>query len=231
MRIDVLTAFPELFSATAPALLGVSIPARAVAANRLRVRAHNLRDYTINKHGKIDDRPFGGGPGMVLACQPVFDAAHAVEQLDLHPATLIMPTPQGTPLTQPMVRHLAARPRLMILCGHYEGIDERVVDELQPLEISLGDFVLSGGELAALVIIDAIARVLPGVLGHNDSATQDSFEGNDGLLDTPHYTRPHVWKGRAVPDVLLSGNHAAINAWRDDQRRERTKARRPDLLG
>jgi tRNA (guanine37-N1)-methyltransferase len=198
---------------------------------------HDIRAYAANKHHKVDDRPFGGGPGMVMMCQPIFDAVQAAESQDSSPdvrAVRVLLTPQGERLTQPRVEWLAQQPRLLLLCGHYEGIDERVIEELNPLEISIGDYVLSGGELGAMVLIDAVARLQPGVLGHEESAAEDSFsvrtpEGAH-LLDCPHYTRPREWNGRVVPDVLLSGDHAAVDRWRDEQRIERTRMRRPDLL-
>lgn len=240
MRIDVLTTFPELFTTQAPAVLGVSMPARAIAAGALRVHATNLRDFTSDRHQKTDDRPFGGGPGMVMMCQPLWDAVHALEAQDdvapARPARRVLLTPQGVPLTQPLVEELAKEPRLLLIAGHYEGLDERVVEALAPLEVSLGDYVLSGGELAALVLIDAIARLLPGVLGHEQSASQDSFCVDQAdararrLLDHPHYTKPREWMGRSVPEVLLSGDHEAIARWRHEQRLRRTMLRRPDLL-
>ncbi len=175
MRIDVVTTFPELFALAPPGVLGVSMPARAIAAGKLDVHAHQLRGYTDDKHQKTDDRPFGGGPGMVMLPQPLWDAVHAVEPMDPRPATRILLTPQGERLTQARVEDLAARPRLLLIPGHYEGIDERAIEALQPLELSIGDYVLSGGELAALVLIDALARLQPGVLGDQHSAAQDSF--------------------------------------------------------
>jgi tRNA (guanine37-N1)-methyltransferase len=252
MRIDVLTTFPELFSAEPPAVLGVSIPARAHKAGLVEYHATDIRAFAHNKHAKTDDRPFGGGPGMVMSCQPVFDAVRHVESLDPRPARRILLTPQGVPMTQPLVESLSKEPRLLLLCGHYEGIDERVIEELAPLEVSVGDYVLSGGELAGLVLIDAVVRLLPGALGDDASNQQDSHSPAPGpeelgmgakayralgvepgarLLDCPHYTKPREWMGRTVPDVLLSGNHQAIAAWRLEQRLARTKARRPDLLG
>jgi tRNA (guanine37-N1)-methyltransferase len=233
LRVDILTTFPEMFGATPPAALGVSIPARAIAAGLLELYATDIRAYSQDKHKKTDDRPFGGGPGMVMMCQPLWDAVQAVEAADPRPASRILLTPQGKPLTQPLVEDLARKPRLLLIAGHYEGIDERVVEKLAPLEISIGDYVLSGGELAAMVVIDAITRLIPGALGDEDSHLQDSFAaGTEGarLLDCPHYTRPREWTGIPVPDVLISGDHAKVDAWRDEQRRARTKARRPDLL-
>jgi tRNA (guanine37-N1)-methyltransferase len=235
LRVDILTTFPEMFGHEPPAALGLSIPARARAAGALEWHATDLRAFAQNKHRKTDDRPFGGGPGMVMMCQPLWDAVHAVEALDPRPATRVYLTPQGRPLTQPLVEDLAAKPRLILIAGHYEGIDERVIEALAPLEISLGDYVLSGGELGALVLIDAVARLLPGALGHEDSAAADSFSpvspaDTRRLLDCPHYTKPRAWMDREVPEVLLSGDHGKIAAWRLDQRRARTAARRPDLL-
>ncbi|MGQ0628396.1 MAG: tRNA (guanosine(37)-N1)-methyltransferase TrmD, partial [Phycisphaerales bacterium] len=250
LRFDILTTFPELFGHADGCALASSIPARARAAGLVEWHARNIRDFTHDKHSKTDDRPFGGGPGMVMMCQPLFDAVHAVEALDPRPATRIVLTPQGTPLTQSLVESLAQRPRLLLIAGHYEGIDERVIRALNPLELSIGDFVLSGGELAALVLMDAIIRLIPGALGDQQSSIEDSFSvaapfiggpqtprrnriplaPGTRLLDCPHFTQPREWMGMPVPDVLLSGNHAEIERWRLMERIERTKARRPDLL-
>jgi tRNA (guanine37-N1)-methyltransferase len=233
LRVDILTTFPEMFATAPPAALGISIPARAIQAGLLEVHATNIRDYATDKHKKTDDRPFGGGPGMVMMCQPLWDAVQAIEARDPRPATRILLTPQGKPLTQPLVEDLATRPRLLLIAGHYEGIDERVIEKLTPLEVSIGDYVLSGGELAAMVLIDAVTRLIPGALGDEDSHLQDSFgagTGSQRLLDCPHYTRPREWMGIPVPEVLMSGDHRKVDAWRDEQRLARTKARRPDLL-
>ncbi len=231
MRIDVLTIFPALFEP----VLKESIPGRAREAGLVDWRITDIRSYADNKHNKVDDRPFGGGPGMVMMCQPLHDAVLAVESEDPTPATRILMTPQGEPLTQQIVEELAALPRLLIIAGHYEGIDERVIEELEPREISVGDFVLSGGEIPALALMDAVIRLQEGALGHEDSSIEDSFSIRDDqgrpLLDCPHYTRPREWKGRQVPEVLLSGDHAKVDEWRDNQRRDRTKTRRPDLSG
>ncbi len=229
MRIDVLSLFPEMF---AP-VLNASIPGRAQAAGLVEFNLINIRDYTENKHNKVDDRPFGGGPGMVMMCQPVWDAVLATEQLDPRPATRILLTPQGRRLDQQTVAELSQHDRLLLIAGHYEGIDERVIQELEPMELSIGDYVLSGGELPAMVLIDAIVRLLPGALGHEESAEQDSFSPIDRgqmLLDCPQYTRPREWRGREVPEILLSGDHAEVDRWRMEQRRMRTADRRPDLL-
>lgn len=238
LRIDILTTFPEMFSAEPPAALGVSIPARALAAGLVEWFATDIRAYATDRHQKTDDRPFGGGPGMVMMCQPLWDAVHAVEAADPRPATRVLLSPQGRPLTQALVEDLATHQRLLLIAGHYEGIDERVVQKLAPMEVSLGDYVLSGGELGAMVLIDAVIRLLPGALGHGASASGDSFSilGIPGsrdhrrLLDCPHYTRPREWMGMEVPEVLVSGDHARVAAWRREQMLQRTRERRPDLL-
>ncbi len=236
MRIDILTLFPEMFTS----VLGTSIlkraadPALAADGRTPAVSYHltDIRTYTTNKHQKVDRPSFGGGPGMVIQCQPVWDAVQAVTAQDPRPATRLLMTPQGQPLTQPVVEELATHERLMIIAGHYEGIDERVIQKLAPMrEISIGDYVLSGGELAAMVVVDAVARLIPGVLGHEESAHHDSFSpGAQRLLDHPHYTRPRVWEGMEVPDILLCGDHAKIEQWRKEQALQRTRQRRPDLL-
>jgi tRNA (guanine37-N1)-methyltransferase len=223
LRIDILTLFPEMFSP----VLGTSIPKRAAAKGLVSYHLTQLRDFAIDKHRSVDDRPFGGGPGMVMMCQTAFDAVDHIEKQDSRPATRVMLTPQGRLLDQDTAQHLAQQERLLIMCGHYEGFDERIVEKLQPTEISIGDYVLSGGELAAMVLIDSIVRLIPGVLGHADSAVEETFA--DGLLEHPHYTRPPEYDGMRVPDVLLSGDHKKIAAWRDEQRKLRTKQRRPDL--
>ncbi len=237
MRFDVLTLFPEMFEGVlAASILGraATHPADSApdSAPRLSYHLTNIRDFTVDKHQKVDQRPFGGGPGMVLQCQPVWDAVQSVEPLDARPATRIVMTPQGRRLDQSMVEELAQLPRLLIIAGRYEGIDERVVERLAPIrEISIGDYVLTGGELAAMVLIDAVTRLIPGVLGDDESAGADSFASEiGGVLDHPHYTRPRVWEGMAVPEVLISGDHAAIEAWRRQQAMARTRDRRPDLL-
>lgn len=235
LRFDILTTFPEMFGHEAPSALGLSIPSRARAAGLVDWHATNIRDFAGNKHSKTDDRPFGGGPGMVMMCQPIWDAVASVEALDPRPATRVLLTPQGVPLTQKTVVELAAKPRLLLIAGHYEGLDERVIERLAPLEISIGDYVLSGGELAAMVLMDAIIRKLPGALGHEDSSEEDSFSerGPQGqrLLDCPHYTKPREWMEMSVPEILLSGDHGKIAKWRLEKMVERTKVRRPDLLG
>ena len=226
-RFDILTLFPEMFTN----ILDNSILKRASDANLVEYHLTNIRDYTENKHRKVDDRPFGGGPGMVMTCQPLWDAVKAVEKQNPRPATRILMTPQGQTLTQKIAQKLAQHENLLIIAGHYEGIDNRVIQRLDPLEISIGDYVLTGGELPAMVLIDAIVRLIPGVLGHDESADNDSFSPKTaGLLDHPHFTRPRVWQNNQVPDILISGDHAAIENWREQQRLTRTKSRRPDLL-
>lgn len=229
MRIDFLTLFPEMF----PPILSASILGRAAASGLVEFHVHDIRSWSDDRHRRVDDRPFGGGPGMVLMCQPLVDAVDAVERMDARAALRVLLTPQGERLAQPRVEELARRDRLLLIAGHYEGIDERAIEELRPLELSVGDFVLSGGELPALALTDAVVRLLPGALGHEDSATEDSFSRRDEdgqpLLDCPHYTRPREWRGRTVPEVLLSGDHAAIQAWRLEQMVRRTRERRPDL--
>ena len=234
MRFDVLTLFPEMFEG----VLGASILKRAAQDTAQRpapVSYHicNIRDHTTDKHGKVDQAPYGGGPGMVMQCQPVWDAVAAVEAQDSVPSTRIVMTPQGRRLDQPIVEDLALKPRLLIIAGHYEGFDERLIEALAPVErISIGDYVVSGGELPAMVLIDAIVRLIRGVLGDETSADRESFsDGADGLLDHPHYTRPAEWRDRSVPDVLLSGDHGRIEAWRRAEALKRTRRDRPDLLG
>jgi len=237
MRIDVLTLFPE---ACEP-FFRASILGRAQQSGVATIRCHNIRDYSRDPHRKVDDRPFGGGPGMIMMCQPIFDAVECVERLDERPATRILLTPQGQRLDQRLAGRLAASPRLVLVAGHYEGFDERIRQGLRPLEVSIGDFVLSGGEAAAMVLVDAVVRLLPGALGDAEATDEESFsvpgpEATEreadglGLLEYPHYTRPRVFRDQAVPEVLLSGDHGRIRAWRHEQARKRTEDRRPDLL-
>ena len=230
MRIDILTLFPEMLEAT----LATSIVKRAQDGGHVEIHVHDIRAWADNKHRKVDHRPFGGGPGMVMMCQPLHDAVQEVERQSNDPALRIHFTPQGEVLKQERVEKLSREKHLLLIAGHYEGIDERVIETLDPLELSTGDYVLSGGEIPALLLVDAVVRLLPGVLGHADSADQDSFSkrGSDGkrLLDCPHYTRPRVWNEKEVPDVLLSGDHKAVDQWRMEQMKSRTKSRRPDLL-
>ena len=224
MRIDVVTLFPEFVLGAAQ----VGVVGRAQERRLLEVAAWNPRDYTNDKHRTVDDRPFGGGPGMVMLAEPLRQAVRAAQAAGTAPGRVIGLSPQGERLTQRKVRLLAEQARLLLVCGRYEGIDERFVTGLVDEELSIGDYVLSGGELAAAVLIDAIGRLREGALGNAASAAQDSFE--EGLLDCPHYTRPERDGAEAVPAVLLSGDHAAIRRWRLKQSLGRTWLRRPDLL-
>ena len=187
----------------------------------------NIRDFATDAHKSVDDKPFGGGPGMVMMCQTLFDAVENVEKQDPRPATRILLSPQGRLLNQKLVEELGRKERLLLIAGRYEGFDERIVQGLSPMEVSVGDYVLSGGELPAMALIDAVVRTLPGALGAQDGAADESFA--DGLLEYPQYTKPREYRGMKAPDVLLSGNHAAIARWRQEQRKIRTKERRPDL--
>jgi tRNA (guanine37-N1)-methyltransferase len=214
LRIDVLTLFPALFDG----FLSQSILSRAVERGLVTIERWDIRDWAGGKHKQVDDRPFGGGPGMVLMPAPVVAAGEAVAAAAEPEGHLILLSPQGTRLTQQRVVELAQKPRLILLCGRYEGFDERIIEILQPELLSVGDFILSGGEVAAMIVIDAVARLIPGVLGDEQSAIDESF-GPDGGLEYPQYTRPRVFRGLAVPEVLVSGDHAAIARWRRQHRR------------
>ena len=221
MKIDVLTLFPGMF----PGPLDESIIKRACESGRLRLGIHDLRDYTHDRHRTVDDRPFGGGPGMLMKPEPLFEA---VEALRGEKTRVILTSPAGRLFRQEIARELAAEEHLLLVCGSYEGFDERVRERLAHDEISIGDYVLTNGALPAMVIIDAVTRLLPGVLGDDESSADESF--SDRLLEYPQYTRPAEFRGMSVPEVLLSGDHAAIEQWRREQARERTAQRRPDLL-
>jgi tRNA (guanine37-N1)-methyltransferase len=223
LRIDILTLFPEMFAA----FLGTSIPRRAADKGLVQYHLTNIRDYATDAHRSVDDKPFGGGPGMVMMCPVVCDAVRSVEAQDPRPPVRILLTPQGRVFDQRLAEELAASQRLLLIAGHYEGFDQRIVDLLCPMELSIGDYVLSGGELPAMVVIDAVVRLLPGALGADEGAADETFA--DGLLEHPQYTRPREYAGLGVPEVLLSGNHAAIARWRQQQRELRTAQRRPDL--
>ena len=223
MRIDILTLFPEMFGP----LLGTSIPKRAAEKKIVSYHLTHIRDFATDAHKSVDDKPYGGGPGMVMMCQTVFDAVEHAERQDSRPATRILLSPQGRLFDQKLAMELAARERLLLIAGHYEGFDQRIVEGLSPMELSVGDYVLSGGEIAAMIVVDAVVRLLPGVLGAADGAADESFA--DGLLEYPQYTRPREYRGMAVPPVLLSGNHLHIAAWRLEQRKLRTQQQRPDL--
>lgn len=222
MRFDVLTIFPEIFTS----YLGQSLLHKAIQRGLVDVRLWNVRDYTQDKHQKVDDRPFGGGPGMLLCCQPVFDCVEAAQNDADTPGRLVMLTPQGRRLDHQLVQELAGHERLLLLCGRYEGFDERIREGLQPLEVSIGDFITNGGEVPAMLIVDAVVRLIPGVLGDETSARYDSF-AESGMLEYPQYTRPREFRGMAVPDVLLTGNHEEIERWRKSESEKRTAERRP----
>jgi tRNA (guanine37-N1)-methyltransferase len=224
MKLSVISLFPEMFAA----ITEYGVTGRAVKQGRLSLNYLNPREFTTDKHQTVDDRPYGGGPGMVMKTAPLEQAIQAAKASVAPGATVIYLSPQGRPLDQEGLLELAQRPSLVLLAGRYEGVDERLIEAEVDEEWSIGDYVLSGGELAAMVMIDGLSRLLPGVLGHHLSAEQDSFA--EGLLDCPHYTRPEHYRGRAVPDVLLSGNHEVIRRWRLKQSLGRTWLRRRDLL-
>lgn len=239
MRIDVLTLFPE---ACEP-FFAASVLGRAMQAGHVSIRCHNIRDYSNDPHRKVDDRPFGGGPGMVMMCQPIFDAVEAIERSGGGPATRILLAPAGEKLNQRIVETLARCDRLLVIAGRYEGFDERIRIGLSPREISIGDYVLSGGEAAAMTLVDAVVRLVPGVLGDDESVVEESFsirhdggspvegESQGGVcLEYPQYTRPPKFRDLEVPTILLSGDHAKIRSWRAEQAVARTRERRPDLL-
>jgi tRNA (guanine37-N1)-methyltransferase len=221
VRIDVLTIFPGMFESP----LSESLLGRAIERGLIDVRLHDIRDATTDKHRQVDDESYGGGPGMVMKPEPIFAA---VEALGEGPKRVMLLSPAGRRLDQALVRALADEPRLVLVCGRYEGVDERVAQGLPAEEVSIGDYVLSGGEVPALVLIEAVTRLVPGVIGKDESHEHDSFE--DGILDHPHYTRPPEFRGLAVPEVLLSGNHAEIERWRREAALEKTRRVRPDLL-
>ena len=222
-RIDILTLFPEMFGP----FLGTSIPKRAAEKGLVSYHLTNIRDFATDAHLSVDDRPFGGGPGMVMMCQTIFDAVETAEKQDARASTRVLLSPQGRPFSQELALELATKERVLLIAGHYEGFDERIIEGLRLLELSIGDYVLSGGELPAMVVIDAIVRLLPGAIGAEEGTADESF--SQGLLEYPQYTRPREFRGMTVPDVLLSGNHAAIAKWRQEQRETRTRDRRPDL--
>lgn len=224
MRIDILTLFPEMCNA----YLSESIIGRARKAGKVQIECVDIRDYTKDKHRRVDDTPYGGGMGMIMQVEPIYDCYNSLcRKTDAKPH-LIYLTPQGKTLTQKRVRELALMDNIALLCGHYEGIDERVIEELQPEEISVGDYVLTGGELPALILADSISRMLPGVLSEDECFEEESHYSS--LLEYPQYTRPYEWRGRTVPDVLLTGHHANVDKWRRQQSLKRTFERRPDML-
>ena len=228
VRFDIITIFPGMFSS----VVDESILGRAVKSGLVEIQRFDLRDFTEDRHRSVDDRPYGGGPGMVFKPEPVFDAVESVlgevgSAADAGVRKIIL-TPQGRRLDQPLLRELSGESRIVLLCGHYEGFDERIIEGLGFEEVSIGDYVLSGGELPAMVLIDGVVRLLPGALGHPESSEEESFE--NGILEYPQYTRPSEYRGMKVPEVLLSGNHAEIEQWRRQQALERTRDRRGDLL-
>ena len=222
MRIDVITIFPGIFESP----LRESLLGRAIEAGLLDVRVHDLRDSTTDKHRQVDDESYGGGPGMVLKPEPVFSA---VESLGAGERRTLLLSPAGRRLDQDLARELAAEPWLVLICGRYEGVDERVAEGLPAEEVSIGDYVVAGGEVPALVVLEAVTRLVPGVIGREESHEQDSF-GDAGVLDHPHYTRPAEFRGMRVPEILMSGNHAEIERWRREAALEKTRRNRPDLL-
>jgi tRNA (guanine37-N1)-methyltransferase len=221
VRFDILTLFPDIFHG----YLGQSLLEKAIAKGLIDVQLWNFRDWTTNKHQSVDDTPYGGGPGMLIMCPPVYACVEHVQQQGNAPGQLVMLTPQGRRLDQKLIEELAGHQRLLLLCGRYEGFDERIAEGLQPLEVSAGDFVCNGGEVPAMLVIDAVMRLIPGVLGDETSSRYDSF-AKSGLLEYPQYTRPREFRGMTVPEILLSGNHQEIAAWRLQQSEARTKARR-----
>lgn len=224
MRFDVITLFPEMFSA----LTESGVSRRAIQKELYQLKTWNPREFTHDRHKTVDDRPYGGGPGMVMMYQPLKDSLDAIKSDQEAKPHVVYLSPQGAPLTQEKVAQLAQMDSVTLLCGRYEGIDERLLQSEVDEEICIGDFIVSGGELPAMMLMDSVIRLIPGALGHAQSAEQDSF--SDGLLDCPHYTRPEEIDGMRVPDVLLGGNHAKIDAWRHEQKLQRTAQRRPDLL-
>ena len=227
MRFDIITLFPSIFDG----YLTQGLLAKAIQRDLVQIEQHNLRDWAPETpHRPVDDKPFGGGPGMLIQVEPTVNCVEAVEAMDSRPARRVLLTPQGKTLNQPMAENFATDERVILLCGRYEGFDQRVVDILQPDEISIGDFVLNGGEVAAMVLIDAVVRLLPGVLGDEQSNIDDSFSRGNRMLEFPQYTRLREFRDHAVPDVLLGGDHGAIAKWRAEQSQLRTLERRSDLL-
>jgi tRNA (guanine37-N1)-methyltransferase len=226
MRFDILTLFPQIFDG----YRSQSILSRAIENRQVEMHVHDIRDWAQDRHRKVDDRPFGGGPGMILMVEPVVRCARDVAGLsDARPLTIML-SPSGRRLDQPLVEQLAVQPRIMLLCGRYEGFDQRVRDILQPMEVSIGDYILNGGEVAAMVLVDALVRMIPGVLGDEYSNWDDSFSRGNRLLEYPQYTRPREFEGHPVPEVLLGGNHEQIRQWRSKKSFEKTANRRSDLL-
>jgi tRNA (guanine37-N1)-methyltransferase len=219
MRFDIVTLFPEMFAG----YLGEGLLSKAISKGLIEVHLHSLRDWATRKHQKVDDRPYGGGPGMLLQVEPVVTCVESVVAMDPRPTEIILLSPQGERLRQPLVEKFALLPRVVLICGRYEGFDHRIIEILQPKQVSLGDFVLNGGEVAAMAIIDATMRLVPGTLGDEQSARLDSFSFDHSGLEYPQYTRPREFRGHIVPDVLLNGHHEEIEKWRNEQSRARTE--------
>ena len=226
MRFDILTLFPDMF----PGYLSQSILNKSIQRGLVEIHVHNMRDWAKGRHNKIDDTPYGGGPGMVLMVEPVVNCVRDVQKMASQEGTVIMLTPQGQRLSQPLVEELAVEKRMILLCGRYEGFDQRVIDILQPREISIGDYILNGGEVASMVLVDSLVRMVPGVLGDELSSFDDSFSRGNRMLEYPQYTRPQEFEGREVPEILLGGNHGEIERWRNAKSLENTKQKRSDLL-
>ena len=226
LHFDILTLFPGIFEG----FLSESVLKNALNADKIRIRLHNMRDWADDKHSTMDDRPFGGGPGMVLKVDRVVPCVEDVQRQQLEPGRLIMLTPQGQTFHQRWAESLAQEKRILLLCGRYEGFDERIMDLLKPEEISIGDYILNGGEVAAMAVIETVMRLIPGVLGDEDSNRYDSFSSGNRMLDCAHYTRPREYRGLSVPEVLLNGHHAEITRWREESIRGRTLEKRPDLM-
>lgn len=227
MRFDIITLFPQIFSG----YLTQSLLAKAIDRGLVEIVVHDLRDWSTDlKHHKIDDRPYGGGPGMLICVEPVVNCVEAVQQMGHAPGTVVLTTPQGDPLNQRRVEQISQLDRLILLCGRYEGFDQRVIDILNPIELSIGDYVLNGGEVAAMVVVDSTVRMIPGVLGDEQSSWDDSFSRGNRILEFPQYTRPPEFRGHVVPEVLLSGDHARIASWKTEQSVKKTQLRRSDLL-
>lgn len=226
MRFDILTLFPDMF----PGYMSQSILNKSIERGLVEIHVHNMRDWAPGRHHKIDDAPYGGGPGMILMVEPVVNCVRDVQAMTSDPGTVIVTTPQGQRLNQPMVEELAVNQRMILLCGRYEGFDQRVIDILNPLEVSIGDYILNGGEVASMVLVDSLVRMVPGVLGDEQCSIDDSFSRGNRMLEYPQYTRPREFEGQTVPDILLSGNHGEIARWRSAQSLENTKKKRSDLL-
>lgn len=226
MRFDILTLFPDMF----PGYMSQSILNKSIECGLVEIHVHNMRDWAEGRHNKIDDTPYGGGPGMILMVEPVVNCVRNIQKMAPDPGTVIMLTPQGQRLNQPLVEEFAVKKRMILLCGRYEGFDQRVIDILQPQELSIGDYILNGGEVASMVLVDSLVRMVPGVLGDELSSFDDSFSRGNRMLEHPQYTKPREFEGHKVPEILLGGNHGEIEKWRKAKSLENTKNKRSDLL-